>query len=107
MGLKTVGIVGVNGYVGSELARLVLSHPNLSLQMACSRRNAGQPLGAVLPPLEGFSDVVVEAPDWEKLSSLDVVFLATPHGVSKGFMAELESFSPKMIVDMSADHRHA
>jgi N-acetyl-gamma-glutamyl-phosphate reductase common form len=107
MSTLSVGIVGVNGYVGSELARLVLQHPKLRLVAATSRRHAGEPLGDVLPALAGFTDLTVMAPDWAAFSELDVVIFATPHGVSRQLMPKLEAFSPPCVIDMSADHRHA
>ncbi|HHX37617.1 MAG TPA: N-acetyl-gamma-glutamyl-phosphate reductase, partial [Clostridiaceae bacterium] len=32
-----LGIVGATGYVGMELCRLALSHPNFELSALCSR----------------------------------------------------------------------
>jgi len=103
----TASLIGVNGYVGSELARLIFAHPHLELIQACSRSQAGRRLGQVNPAFAGFSDLVVTEPELAEVSKADVVFLATPHGVSKTFMPELERKSPSCIVDMSADHRHA
>lgn len=101
------GIVGVNGYVGSELARLLLRHPRIELSMVSSRRYAGERLDTVIPGLLGFTDLTVRHPEMSEMGGLDVVFLATPHGVSAGLVPELELAGAGVIVDMSADHRHA
>ena len=101
-----VGVVGVSGYVGQELARLVLQHPSLDLAMACSRGYAGEPLVDIIPPLCGFTQIKVCAPEPQKLSELDVVFLAVPHGAASEIAGQLRREGAGIIVDMSADHRH-
>ena len=55
----TAAIIGVTGYVGSELARLIGPHSYLSLEAVYSRSAAGQALDEVVPPLAGFTSLVV------------------------------------------------
>ena len=38
------GLVGITGYTGMELARLLATHPCMRLNMACSRAEAGRRL---------------------------------------------------------------
>lgn len=40
--IKTAGIIGANGYTGSELVRLLVFHPHVSLSFLYSRSNPGQ-----------------------------------------------------------------
>lgn len=56
-----VGLVGITGYAGMELARLLAGHPNMLLSLACSRAEAGRRLGEFYPFLERSpgSDVVI------------------------------------------------
>jgi len=49
-----VGLVGVTGYTGMELARILATHPVLRLTRATSRAEAGKPLRALYPFLQGF-----------------------------------------------------
>ncbi|MDG1479537.1 MAG: N-acetyl-gamma-glutamyl-phosphate reductase [Myxococcota bacterium] len=100
-----VGVVGATGYVGAELARWILGHPHLTLSAATSRDHAGAPLAQAVPALEGFTDVRLSAPDSAALCALDVVMLATPHGVSRTLVGDLAT--APIIVDLSRDHRHA
>lgn len=100
-----VGIIGANGYVGSELARLVLTHPALELAAVVSRSHVGRAYAEVVPGLAGFTDITCSDLDPEALCALDVVALATPHGAAKGLVAELAG--AKRLLDLSADHRHA
>jgi N-acetyl-gamma-glutamyl-phosphate reductase len=99
-------IIGVNGYVGSELARLLLGHPHVSLVSVVSRQHAGKPLSEVLPGLCGFTDLLVDSLEGCTLGEVDVVFLATPHGVAKDLLSRVTGATKARIVDMSADHRH-
>lgn len=99
-----VGIVGITGYVGAELARTVLAHPGLELAAVVGRSAVGRRLDEVHPGLLGLTDLVVQGFDPQSLAGLDVVALATPHGVAKGLVGDLTT--PR-VLDLSADHRHA
>ena len=48
-----VGLVGVTGYTGMELARLLTGHQNMKLTAATSRTEAGKRLGDLYPFLNG------------------------------------------------------
>jgi N-acetyl-gamma-glutamyl-phosphate reductase len=74
------GIVGVSGYAGMELARLLARHPALTLAAAVSDRWAGGALGDHLP-LIGSAGAVRVLPQEEggrAFGELQVVFLCTP-----------------------------
>ena len=102
-----VGVVGATGYVGGEAARWLLAHPQVELSIVVSRRSAGQRLDAVMPGLAGLTDLEIEAFDAERLSALDAVVLATPHGTSESLAAKLDTAGCPLIIDCAADHRHA
>ncbi len=100
-----VGIVGVTGYTGMELARLLLRHPGVSLAFASSRQWAGKPLAAALPALAGSTDLAVSA--FEPASAAaeaDLFFLCLPHGGAMDAAAALHGLGKK-VVDLSADLR--
>ena len=48
-----VGIVGVSGFGGGELLRLVLGHPTFELAYAAGESTAGQKLSQRFPALAG------------------------------------------------------
>ncbi|MCQ2444493.1 MAG: N-acetyl-gamma-glutamyl-phosphate reductase [Mailhella sp.] len=101
------GLVGVTGYTGMELSRILASHPSMRLVAATSRQDAGKRLDSVYPFLQGLpgGDVVLIEPDAAELARLcDVVFLAVPHGVAMETGAELYDAGVK-VVDLSADFR--
>lgn len=101
------GLVGVTGYTGMELARLLQGHPVMALTRVTSRKEAGAPLAALYPFLLGTKtgDLIISAPDADDLASAcDVVFLAIPHGAAMGMGAELRRKGCR-VVDLSADFR--
>jgi N-acetyl-gamma-glutamyl-phosphate reductase common form len=100
-----VGVVGVTGYVGSEVARWLLDHPAFELTIVAARSAAGKRLDAVVPALAGCTDLIVEEIDIPSLASLDAVFLATPHGAAKELAKALDDAGAPRIFDLSADHR--
>ncbi len=52
-----VGIVGVSGYGGGELARLLAAHPHVELTYVTSGTYAGKPLRAALPGINSASRI--------------------------------------------------
>jgi N-acetyl-gamma-glutamyl-phosphate reductase len=95
---KTVqtAIVGVTGYAGAELARLLLHHPRLHGKPPVfagrvegkDLERGGIPLAEIHPQLaghDGSGDLKLEPFSWELLSErgVDVLFQATPHDISR------------------------
>lgn len=104
-----VGLVGVTGYTGMELARILATHPVMRLTRATSRAEAGKPLRALYPFLHGFAagDVVITEPVAADLAAAcRLVFLAVPHGAAMDYAAELLA-AGLSVVDLSADFRLA
>lgn len=102
-----IGLVGVAGYTGMELCRLLAGHPQMQLVRATSRSEAGRPLGDLLPHLNATApaEVTITAPDMDDLAAAcDLVFLAVPHGAAMDMAAELSARNVR-VVDLSADFR--
>ncbi len=105
--LIRAGLVGVTGYTGMELARILAAHPRMRLACATSRAEAGQRLGDIYPFLNGLpgADVTLIEPDPEAVAAnCDIVFLAVPHGTATEMAAALLALGKK-VVDLSADFR--
>ncbi|MDL2314065.1 N-acetyl-gamma-glutamyl-phosphate reductase, partial [Desulfovibrio sp. OttesenSCG-928-C14] len=101
------GLVGVTGYTGMELARLLAAHPSISLECVTSRSDAGKKLLEIYPFLQGFAlgEIVITQPDPEDLAArCDLVFLAVPHGAAMEMAGQLRRKGLK-VVDLSADFR--
>jgi len=94
-------VVGGSGFTGGELCRLLDGHPEFELVQATSREYANKTVGSVHPNLRHL-DLRFTEPD--DLESVDVLFAATPHGVS---MEHVDAFrdAADVVVDLSADFR--
>lgn len=101
-----VAVVGGAGYVGGELLRLVLQHPDVTEVITTSRSQAGQPIASRHPALTLLTDArfAAHAPE-EVARGRDVVFLALEHGESSRVMGEVIDAGPGIVVDLAADFR--
>ncbi|MEM3736677.1 MAG: N-acetyl-gamma-glutamyl-phosphate reductase [Candidatus Bathyarchaeia archaeon] len=100
-----VGIIGASGYTGGELLRLLLSHPKVEITQATSREYAGEYIFRVHPNLRGMTGLQFDEPNISKtVEKCDIVFTATPHGVSSKLVPKLLEAGLK-VIDLSADFR--
>lgn len=100
-----VAIYGGSGYGGSELLRILLSHPNAEIVFVTANEQAGKPVGEVHRNLYGLTNLVFSAApeDAAALTDLDCVFLALPHGQAMEVVPRL----PENLkaIDLSGDFR--
>ncbi|NLE04770.1 MAG: N-acetyl-gamma-glutamyl-phosphate reductase [Crenarchaeota archaeon] len=100
-----IGIIGGTGYVGSELLRILLLHPQVEVTMVTSRQSAGEYIFNSHPNLRGLTQLKFVPQDITELKeNCDLVFTATPHGGSVGLVPKLLDAGLK-VIDMSADFR--
>ncbi len=100
--MTSVNIVGGSGYVGGELLRVLLTHPQVEIQQVTSQQHAGKFVHSLHPNLRGWTKL--KFTPLEKLGTSDVLFLSLPHGSSA---SQFDQFVDKAdtIIDMSADFR--
>lgn len=101
MKLRT-SIVGASGYVGGELLRLLLGHPQVEVVQITSRRLAGKFAHTAHPNLRAVCDLQFTSPD--DVRECDLLFLALPHGEGARQIDRWARVAPKLI-DLSADFR--
>jgi N-acetyl-gamma-glutamyl-phosphate reductase len=99
----SIGIVGASGYTGEELIRLLLMHPEASIDVLTSRTHAGKCVDDVYMFDKKLKKDFLE-PITDNLLSCDVVFFASPNGVAMNMAKELIENNVK-IIDISADFR--
>ena len=98
------GIVGATGYSGVELIRLLNNHPEVNVHRLYSSSSEGE-LAQFFPHLKNIYIPNLEVIDPERLAGdNDVIFLATPAGVSSQLTPELLKHSVK-VIDLSGDFR--
>jgi len=101
-----VAVVGAAGYVGGELLRLLLQHPEISEVVATSRSQAGRPVAEIHPALGTLTEArFAGLTAGEAARGQDAVFLSLEHGESSRLAAELFDAAPGLVVDLAADFR--
>lgn len=98
-----VCILGASGYTGSELIRLLLEHPHVTITHLAAESQAGKKLAEVYPHLShtGLPDLVHHSEvNW---AEVDVVFGCLPHAASQQILGNLPEHLK--IIDLSADFR--
>ncbi len=107
MKLRTA-VLGATGYAGFELAKLLLRHPKLAepLFLARGTEPAGQALESYYPEIGGAKSYPLEPFSWELLQQrgIEVLFLATPHDLSRELVPEALAQSIR-VVDLSGAWR--
>ncbi len=100
----TVSIIGVTGYTGLELIRLLKAHPNVEVKYISSATDVNKKLSEVWPHLEGVCELKLSNASLDKIAKeSDCVFLALPHLQSQKIVKKLLGISK--IIDLSADFR--
>jgi N-acetyl-gamma-glutamyl-phosphate reductase len=96
------GIIGGAGYTAGELIRLLMHHPEVTLDFVYSTSNAGNKIADIHQDLVGELEQTFTN---QTNSEVDVLFLCLGHGNSKSFL-EKNQFSIKTkIIDLSNDFR--
>ncbi|TDQ42104.1 N-acetyl-gamma-glutamyl-phosphate reductase [Aureibacillus halotolerans] len=100
-----VGIVGATGYGGAELIRLINHHPYATVSAVYSTTQDGAALSESYPHMLDMNSLVLQAFDAKHAgATCDVVFLATPPGVSSKLSPSLLAENVK-VIDLSGDLR--
>ena len=100
--MKTA-VIGASGYAGGELLRLLATHPVFEVTVVSAHSNAGEQVTSVHPQLQSYAGREFVTADLIDFTTIELVFLALPHGESAALIAKLPSHLK--IVDLGADYR--
>jgi N-acetyl-gamma-glutamyl-phosphate reductase len=99
--MKSAGIIGANGYTGSELVRILVFHPKVELKFLYSRSNSGVKISDIYLDLVSVCDLVLT----NKAEEVDILFLCLPHKESKNWLTENPQKEEVLIIDLGNDFR--
>ena len=100
-----IGIVGVTGYTGMELVRILQLHPEVEITYASSLIDIGKRIGDAMPHLDQGSDLLISTFDYsDAISKAELFFVCLPHGKSMEIVSLLRGGGAK-VIDLSADFR--
>lgn len=104
--MTRVSIVGVTGYTGIELLRLLSNHRSVKVSGLISKSSSGKKLADIYPQYKGKELGMLNEYnlDWIKENS-DLVFTALPHGISQKIVVELLEAGLR-VIDLSGDFRY-
>ncbi len=105
--IKTAAILGVTGYSGEELLRLLVGHRRVEVIYACAKEARSEKIQELYPDLRGLIDLPCPSLDIKKALKADIIFLALPHRTSMRILPELcrQGNGKKIVIDLSGDYR--
>jgi len=99
-----VGIIGISGYTGKMLLKILLTHPNVRITYIAAGTTKGK-VADIHPEFAGQIQLECDEFDLDKAtSSCDLIFIAVPHTKSLEITPGLLK-AKKRIIDLSADYR--
>ncbi len=99
-----VSIVGATGYGGMELIRFLNNHPQFKIKSLHTSSQFGRNLYEENAHLMHMKDTLEEIDPEAIAKKSDIVFLATPSGVSSQLISEFSDLDIK-VIDLSGDLR--
>jgi len=93
-----VSLIGGSGFIGGEVLRLLLGHPQVELVSVTANESAGRRVDEIQPNLRGFTDLAFAR--HEQAKEADATLLSLPHGETARYVP-----AKGRVLDLSGDHR--
>lgn len=98
------GVIGVSGYTGLELVKILLAHPKFNLNYVANS-DGESTLDRLHPSLKNIIDMEVKKANVNEAARFcEIVFLALPHKTAMEYVKPLAALGVR-VVDLSADYR--
>jgi N-acetyl-gamma-glutamyl-phosphate reductase len=98
-------IIGVTGYVGQELFRILSLHPNVEISHITSVSYQGKELSEIYENFNKTTTLICTDADIEKIAEeADIMFLALPHGIASKKINQ-SILNKCKVIDLGADFR--
>ncbi len=99
------GIIGSTGYVGEELIRILLRHPQVEIIKMTSKSFSGKVYSDVYQSYLGLCEIECIDEEVEQVAiEVDVIFMALPHGIVSKNLNDAVLAQTK-VIDLGADFR--
>ncbi|MGA2545788.1 MAG: N-acetyl-gamma-glutamyl-phosphate reductase [Rectinemataceae bacterium] len=108
--MSICAVIGATGYAGAELARLLLSHPEVESLVLSSASAGGEAMSSIYPNLAGAfakgpgGSGAILVDKTEAIARADVVFAALPSGHAEEIAVACAA-KGSLFIDLSADFR--
>jgi len=100
-----IAVIGATGYVGTEIIRLLVQHPDVEVSAVVSKSFTGQALSDIYPSLSNIFDDTLMDTDLDKLCDMaDIFVTALPHDASQEIIPGLIKRGGR-VIDHSAAFR--
>ncbi|MDR3011646.1 MAG: N-acetyl-gamma-glutamyl-phosphate reductase [Chitinispirillales bacterium] len=99
-----IGILGATSYTGSELVKMLVSHPSVSIEYVSSQSYAGKRLSEIFPALTKINDDILISPQEAIERNVDCVYSCLPHAASASLLLPVIDRGIR-VIDLSADFR--
>jgi N-acetyl-gamma-glutamyl-phosphate reductase len=96
-------IIGITGYTGLELLRLLSLHPLADIVHLCARADHPHTIGDIFAHLSHLKHQISQAPLETVAADSDIVFVALPHRAAQDVVSQLHGRT--RVIDLSADFR--
>lgn len=97
-------ILGVTGYTGEELVRVLSRHTQVELTIATSEQEKGKKLGDIYPQFSRYQHVTVCSAEESLTEKVDVVFLCLP-AIESSHWGKKYLDRDCRVIDLGADFR--
>lgn len=99
-----VGIIGISGYTGLELVKILINHQKFELCYVANTRGEDSLYNLYPNLVNATTNLDIQTINLDSIKKLDLVFLALPHKESMRLTPEILNRGVK-VVDLSADYR--
>tara|TARA_Y100001970_G_C14135359_1_gene803960 strand:+ start:424 stop:1449 length:1026 start_codon:yes stop_codon:yes gene_type:complete len=99
----TVAVLGSTGYIGIELVKKLINHPNVKINFLGTENSSNEDLSNLDSSIPNTQIPKLTLNSNFDPDKSDIVFLALPHGISHKYVKKF--FNKIKIIDLSADFR--